>query len=41
MTTLDIPLMIMDYIIDDFKKVSWEKEGNKVKNTINFIDIKS
>jgi hypothetical protein len=31
----------MDYIIDDFKKVSWEKEGNKVKNTINIIDIKS
>ena len=41
MITLDIPSMIMDYIIDDFKKVSWEKEGNKVKNTINFIDIKS
>ena len=35
------PSVIMDYIIDDFKKVSWEKEGNKVKNTINFIDIKS
>ena len=41
MNSLDIPSVIMDYIIDDFKKVSWEKEGNKVKNTINFIDIKS
>ena len=37
MTTLDIPSMIMDYIIDDFKKVSWEKEDNKVKNKINII----
>jgi hypothetical protein len=32
MNSLDIPSVIMDYIIDDFKNVSWEKEGNQVKN---------
>ena len=31
MNSLDIPSVIMDYIIDDFKNVSWEKEGNEVK----------
>jgi hypothetical protein len=31
MNSLDIPSVIMDYIIDDFKNVSWEKEGNQVK----------
>ena len=41
MTTLDIPSKIMEYIIHDFKKVSCQKEGNKVKNTINIIDLKS
>jgi hypothetical protein len=31
MNKLKIPQIILDYIIDDFKQVSWEKEGNEVK----------
>ena len=31
MNKLEIPKVILDYIIDDFKNVSWEKEGNQVK----------
>jgi hypothetical protein len=31
MNKLEIPKVILDYIIDDFKNVSWEKEGNEVK----------
>ena len=31
MNKLEIPKVILDYIIDDFKQVSWEKEGNEVK----------
>ncbi len=31
MNKLEIPKVILDYIIDDFKSVSWEKEGNEVK----------
>ncbi len=41
MNSLDIPSVIMDYIIDDFKNVSWEKEGNQVKKILIIIDIKS
>jgi hypothetical protein len=31
MNKLNIPNVIMDYIVDDYKKVSWDKEGNQVK----------
>ncbi len=31
MNKLEIQKVILDYIIDDFKNVSWEKEGNEVK----------
>ena len=31
MNKLEITKVILDYIIDDFKQVSWEKEGNEVK----------
>ena len=27
----------MDYIVDDYKKVSWDKEGNQVKKKIYII----
>ena len=31
MNKLNIPNVIMDYIVDDYKKVSWDKEGNQIK----------
>ena len=37
MNKLNIPNVIMDYIVDDYKNVSWDKEGNEVKKTNKYI----
>ena len=38
MKKLDIPKVIMDYIVDDYKNVSWDKEGNEVNKLYKKIN---